>query len=253
MSSMRSGAGVFAPAAFAGALLFGAGAQALVINIDFGEGDLYSGTAVVDDPGTVWNAVGPAITTDGPLVDSLGNPTPVTITKSGAITGAVTTPVLNPSHVDAAVPVGSAGAFDALTRDAIVSLCCLAQLILNDLPPGEYRIVLYEIRGNAVDMTGFSVDGLESYCCDTSGPDDDATVGFVLSEDYPFFPPVRPDAQGRLFISFGPVSGLNMLGAINGLQLQLIPEPGTAILCVLGLGLLGVRRTAAAVRGDPEA
>jgi hypothetical protein len=118
------------------------------------------------------------------------------------------------------------------------------------VPSGEYRIFLYEIRGNATDTTGFSVRGLEGYGVDSTGPDDDATVGFVFLEDYPSFPPVRPDAQGNLFIDFGPGPG-STLGAVNGLQLQLIPEPGTAVLCALGLaGLLGVSRAGATAFGD---
>jgi hypothetical protein len=237
---------LWCPTALTAALFVGATAQAFTINVDFGAGELYSGTALAEDPGTVWNAVDSTNTTDGPLVDSMGNPTPITITKSNVV-GAFTTPVLNPSHVDPAVPVGTAGAFDALTRDGILSLGCppasCALLTLNGVPAGEYRIFLYEIRGEVTDTTGFGVRGLGEYGVDSTNPDDEATVGFVLSEDYPSFGLVSPDAQGRLFIDFGP-GFASETGAINGLQLQLIPEPNIPLLLGAGVVALAAGRRA---------
>lgn len=121
---------------------------------------------------------------------------------------------------------------------------------LHNVAAGTYDLFLYGANYDNTRGASFSVSsgtflgGISSTINTGSGG---PATSFVLGQTYVEAIGVTPDVNGDITIDWGavtnPNSGLSGEGDFNGLQLVLVPEPGTLAICGLGIaGLLLARR-----------
>jgi hypothetical protein len=166
------------PKVFAGVISLAAAsiASASSVNVQFGDGGTtYSGSAAAPDSNTSWNNLASADQTDSSVTGTGGLTADITVSGN---TGGFTSSVLNPSHIDSSVPVGTAGAYDNLTRPQLFVGGGTATITISGLTPGAYfNLYSYEVRGNSNENTKFTITSQLGSPSLTSAPDDNATTG----------------------------------------------------------------------------
>lgn len=233
------------------AVLVGVQAQATVINVDF-ENDpaasssvTYSGQGAMPAPGGVWNSAHPSAAPDvyfwgecnyqnslasGALVDSLGNPTGVTVSASG-ITATYTWTGFEPS------PAPAWTTHHNLMNDWIIqeSESTNAVVTISGLAGnGLYNLVVYGHSHEGGGNTVFTIGGNTQTTATTTSTDDHAlTAGY----DYLTFNNVSANGSGDIVINFHDAVGGNQ-GGFNGFQITSVPEPSAMI--ILASSILGL-------------
>jgi hypothetical protein len=217
-------------------------------------GAAQSGAAVLGSAGDTWNAVGglgagplvfayagsPAFLasyTSGPLVDSTGAVTPVTLSLIASQTYSATQPGWGNSS-----PFVTAGSpYANLFNTMLVATTANPQqtVTLNGLAPNQaYQLITY--NGSDQNEAGarpslFTVNGVTQ-----TSTYDGVQSTLINGVDYLVFNAMS-DGTGTLVINYG-VSGAFETD-FNGFQLQAVPEPGTLALLASGaVLLLGVQR-----------
>lgn len=192
----------------------------------------YSGAAVLGAAGDQWNRVLGSFsgTTQSPvaLVDSTGVPSGVTLTFSSAVRSfdaffnndkPLFTPIEN-----------------NLMRDYMfVPQSQSATLTLGGLTAGgSYRLILYSSSNEPNRATDFTVN------METKRVTQAAASSFIEGVNYADFS-AAADGSGNLSFSFVGV-GLDSESALNGFQIQAIPEPSSlAMFSLVGLVSLACR------------
>ena len=207
---------------------------AMVINVDFGGGTLFTGTGADPDTGTVWNDFDGAAVTGAALVDSTGAATGITLTKNAtsafedAVGGAITSSNLMSDYLHND------------NNDATVGNISFNGLI----PGGAYDLYLYA-HGDQVDQfTEFTIDPLNG------GAVLNTTGGSRLTLTNPVnyvTVSLLADATGQIAYTWGEDldDANNAHAAHNGIQLvesaannTIVPEPHAIALWSL-LGMIG--------------
>jgi hypothetical protein len=134
-------------------------------------------------------------------------------------------------------------AFETLTRDGLFTVAgATGSVTISNLNASlTYDLVLYGSRTNFTRYTTYSVVGGGSQELQTGAPgawNDDSVV---------VFSGLSPDANGVIvFTAVGNAApgqaGADDFGYLNGMQLAVVPEPGTLALLVAGLGVAGFWR-----------
>jgi hypothetical protein len=203
MISCRRSLGACRPLALAIALLGAAApAAALTVNVDFGDGPVYAGTADAPDPGTVWNAHTSAGGTT-PLVDSSGGATSITFTMAASL----------------ALPGLPAG--NDLMVDGLHKALGLGFTIGGLLPSTQYDMYLYALGGPS------------AYWSFTTPVVSGATAsGGALGSDV-----IRLESDAGGAISGTYCASICAVLALpgTGFQLSPVPEPSPGPLLLLGL------------------
>ena len=207
-------------------------ANAAVINIDFGPGDLYSGTAVASDTGTTWNGFGGGAETAASLLDSSGAASVVTFTKSSDS---------QHSQNGGGTPTSHDLMEDYLhngNNAEFVGTVTFGNLTIG----GSYNLYLYGMGDQTDQFTDFAVAAANGGASgSTTGPARDplSTPGnyIVLTG--------IADGLGDLSYTWSKSAG--GYAAHNGVQLEAVtvPEPTAVIMMlggILGLTFLGWRR-----------
>ncbi len=173
---------------------------------------------------------------------SAGSLSPVTLSMTygfdnGATGGMVQgSPSWILSHA-AVVNGGSPGAGTAANPMGVATL--------HNVAPGIYNLYLYganydNSRGASFTVSsGAFLNGISTTINDNLGGPANT---FILGDNYVEDIGVTPDANGNITIDWGavtnPNSGLSGEGDFNGLELVMVPEPGTLAIC--GLGVAGL-------------
>jgi len=217
-----------------------------------------SGSAVIGSAGDVWNGLGGfaysapplgATFTSGPLVNSLGVITPVTLTLS-APNGSYDANSVGWNNFSpfswASLANEQASTGYSVSPYAVLMASCLVAnsttvngtVTLSGLTPnGAYDLITY----NASDanetggrLSSFTVNGVTQ-----TSTYDGATTTLINGVDYLVFAGVTADGAGNLTINFGNL-GVSE-SDFNGFQLQgeiAVPEPSTFALVGAGMALL---------------
>lgn len=230
-------------------LLFGSAAiaSAAVINVDFQSTDTAEGTyqglgAYSDLPAnTYWNAgdlgILPASVstyTSAALKDSAGGQTGVTVTLSGAISGASPWSSNSAVAYDWGKSSRPTNAFELLTDAALLPVGhgSTTLTINNLIAGGTYDLYLYQQSGkNDSCATTFTFGSVAKTATNTS-----AVYGgqFIENDNYVKYLGLVADGSGS--ISGTMAAAAPAWGAINGLQLvSSAPEPNTVVLLITGL------------------
>lgn len=198
------------------------------INIDIGHPDvpdLYVGTAVAPDAGTVWNPIS-ATGTSGALVSSTGGATGVTFTLGTASTN---------------VGFNNAGGLgvNALMRDYTYGYPQANTFSINGLTPGgTYDLYLYAQNGSVnAATTQFTIGATSQTATNAAGN----LTSFVELGNYVKF--LGLIATGGSIsgsvVDPNSVPGVDERAfAFNGLQVQSVPEPSS--LLILATGVVGL-------------
>ena len=255
-----------------------ASVQAQLINVNFtdaninqayGGGDstptppgtVMTGAAATGSAGDVWNGLGgftyaspggAATYTSGPLVNSAGAPTGVSLSLS-APSGTYGANSVNWSNYspfswasladEQALTGGPYTPYSALYSHTLVANSATADgsVVLSGLTPGTYNLFLYN-ASDANEGTGrtstFVVNGVTQ--TSTYGPNGGGVYPTTLISGVDYVEYARVTTTGTLTINFG-----NLIASesdLNGLQLQAVPEPGTLALLGMGLPLFFIRR-----------
>jgi hypothetical protein len=231
-------------------------ASAAVINVDFqpitGNGVTFSGVGAAPDSGTSWNGISvphdnsfggtggfiSGAITAAPLVDSLGNSSPITLTTD--VGGGTFAAGGNNS-------IFVADQYDLLRDQLLVFNDNVHTITLANVPVGLYDFYLYGVGDNfgAPDSgsnrsTIFTVTGLTLGTGSTTGSQ--PTNGLTLGEEYTLIQGIAPAVNGTISIAYQR-NGTAGEGAFNGFQMVAVPEPSAAISACLGAAtLLGFRR-----------
>ncbi|MFC1805778.1 hypothetical protein ACFL09_02220 [Planctomycetota bacterium] len=197
-----------------------------VVNIDFpGNRTQYAGPGVLHDTGTVWNnlTIDPATN----LLDSTGNATAVD------------------ADLDGPIGNGAIGGSNALTTDYYYDTRDQMTLTFSDLVAGApYDLALFGAQdGFGGRGSTFTIAG-EGSAIATADFDFLNTNGFREGDTHVLFSDVLADASGQIVVSVTQEPGTG-IGFINGAQIakvDVIPEPTTMALGLLGLLLTRCRR-----------
>jgi hypothetical protein len=246
-SFMNMGIGLCVALAISCATAFGQ----VTINVDFngaaGSGT-YVGVGAAPDAGTVWNGISPPdiAFTSGPLVDSTGAPTPVTVSLE--------------TYFEYAANENAADFARALLTDFVYQTGGLgpngisSAFAINNLTPGgAYDLYFYAQNGGYSNTeTSFTIGATQKNAVNvpgSSGPD-----SFIENTNYVKFSGVIADGGGVIVGDFN-VDQIANNAAFNGLQIQQVPIPepasvATAVVggCVLVVGGMLRRRRARAAR-----
>lgn len=212
------------------------------INVDIngaaGSGT-YSGVAAAPDVGTIWNGISPtgAEFTSGPLVDSMGAATPVTV-SFGAYNAYAANE--NPAAFSSALLT------DFVYQTVLGPNGPPGLFAINNLAPGAaYDLYFYAQNGGYSNTaTSFTIGGDQLIATNSNSPG--GPPSFIENTNYVMFSGVVADAGGAIVGEFNDVAAANN-AAFNGLQIQqaAIPEPASIASAIVAGGLLlvgGMRR-----------
>ena len=238
------------------------------INAAYGGGDstptppgtTMTGPAVLGSAGDVWNGLGgftyvapggAASYTSGPLVNSLGVATGVSLSLS-APSGTYGANSVNWGNYstfswasladEQAQTGGPYTPYSALFSHTLVANSAAANgsVTLTGLAANQaYNLVLYsasDVNVGAGRTSTFVVNGVTQTTTWTSS----GATTLIAGVDYTEYLSTVSDGTGTLTINFG-----NLIASesdLNGFQLQAVPEPGTLAVLGMGLSLLFIHR-----------
>jgi hypothetical protein len=238
------------------------------INTSFGGGDAtpappgttMSGAAVLGSAGDVWNGLGgftyaapggAATYTSGPLVNSAGAATGVSLSLS-APSGTYGANSVNWNNYstfswatlgnEQTLTGGPFTPYSALYSHTLVanSAAGNGNVTLTGLAANQaYNLVLYsasDLNVGAGRTGTFTVNGVTQTTLWTAS----GATTLILGVDYTEYVSTLSSGTGTLTINFGNLGGSE--SDLNGFQLQAVPEPGTLALLGMGLPLFFIRR-----------
>lgn len=234
------------------AMSFGTASAQVTINVDLSIGSgTYSGVGAAPDAGTVWNGISPGAGsfTSGPLVDSTGAATPVTVSLESFFQyaanerpAAFASPLLTDFVYQTMLgPNGPPGLF----------------AINNLVPGGTYDLYFYSQNGGYSNTaTSFTIGG-DTKVATNINPFAGGAPSFIENTNYVVFSGLTADGLGTIVGEFNDVAAANN-AAFNGIQIQqaAIPEPASIASAIIGSGLLLMgrmyrrRRASSASRQD---
>ncbi len=219
------------------------------------------GGATPGNPYAAWFASGwqsangyPIVFGSGGTIDGSGNPT--TVVAGNVTSSGLATPVtlsISYDHdngagtISASLVQGTPGFI--LGEAAIAPPGITGTFSLHNVPAGTYDLYLYGANYDDDRGARFIVNGQTSIV--NNNPAVDGThpgTMFDLGANYTVYHNIAPDGGGTISgtwdgVFTNPNTGQSGEGDFNGLQLVLIPEPGTFALLGLGLaGLFVIRR-----------
>jgi hypothetical protein len=210
----------------------------VTINVDFngaaGSGT-FSGVGAAPDAGTIWNAVVPPNNpfTSGPLVDSTGAATAVTVS-------------LTSNYLEYAANERVAAFAPTLLTDFVYQTQLgpngpASGFAINNLTPGgAYDLYFYSQNGGYSNTaTSFTIGSDVKIATNINTPGGFGPASFIENTNYVVFAGIVADGTGVIAGSFNDVAIANN-AAFNGLQIQQvpIPEPASIASAVIGGGLL---------------
>jgi hypothetical protein len=222
---------------------------ATLINVDFGltggTAGTYNGTPapVLGNNGDIWNGV----TSPSGVGKTVSN-APLNFVDGSAsgVTVSVTA-FDNASDLSGTSPYNTqiGATYKSLMADYIylytVQSYSSATITLKGLPASSTGSIVLFAADTAGQGSSFTIGGTTLTTTDPNGHSI-ATNGLVAGVDYVEFNNVTSDATGQLSISWT-VPGTQQFAALNGMQIQFVPEPSAALLGGVGmLGLLTRRR-----------
>jgi hypothetical protein len=211
------------------------------INVDF-NGAAGSGTFVgvgaAPDLGTIWNGISPPNNafTSGPLVDSAGAATPVTVSLE--------------TYLEYAANENPADFSRLLLTDFVYQTVLgpngppSAFAINNLTPGGAYDLYFYSQNGGYSNTaTSFTIGATQKVA--TNVPGNFGPDSFIENTNYVKFAGVVADPTGTIVGEFNDVAIANN-AAFNGMQIQQVPIPEPASVASALIG--GVLVVGAAMR-----
>ena len=196
------------------------------LNVDFGAGQVFSGTRQAPNVGTTWNGIndGAAGGTFGSLVDSNNNA--LTFAGVSIITTASQGQDSNPGFGDELMNDNNY----TDNRDGRIGS---STVTIDGLPVGGlYDLYLY---GDDSFIPG-NIYGSVFTVTDANGSQQETTVG--SSNVFVYFASLEADANGQIIIGYT-TNGNSPYGYLNGLQLVAVPEPSSLMVASIGLFCFG--------------
>ena len=225
MRAFFNATGLFAGVLFLTAVSL-ARADAATLNIDFGDGPVYTSVGAAPDPGTTWNAVGPG----------------------GSATLSYSNATISPITVTTTFP-GQFSNFGGLSNNALLADRLIAQpdgdasthtVTLSGLQNGTYNLYAYA----AFYAQNFQVGTQTGYASGLDYTENNPAL-WQLGVQYALLTGLTVTNGQLVLLISGATPGFqggNPTTTIAGLQLQQTPIPPALPLFASGLGLLQLLR-----------